>query len=86
MWTDSNAESADYPRIKALVRGQVHAALGHEARGWDEVEREFGEMDYVKVRDKQMRDLALEDDLLSKAPIRCALMRSGKPRADDGHE
>ena len=40
-------------------------------RPWYEVEHDFLESEYRAVRDRQMKELELEDDLLSKLPIRC---------------
>jgi len=39
-------------------------------RSWQEVEHEFIECEYRAVRDRQMKELELEDDLLSKVPVR----------------
>jgi hypothetical protein len=49
----------------------VKAALrGENVRDWHEVEHDFLESEYRAVRDRQMKELELEDDLLSKLPIR----------------
>lgn len=39
-------------------------------RPWHEVEHDFLECEYKAVRDRQMQELEMEDDLLSKVPIR----------------
>ena len=44
-------------------------------RAWHEVEHDFLECEYRAVRDRQMKELELEDDLLSKVPVRYAICR-----------
>lgn len=55
--------------IKILYR--VKFALRKEnTRQWHEVEHDFNNSEYRAVRDRQMKELELEDDLLSKVPVR----------------
>ena len=50
---------------------RVGVALRREnVRPWHEVERDFLESDYQAVRERQMKELEEEDDLLSKVPVR----------------
>lgn len=71
MWSDSGAAATDFPRVASLVRSQVKVALRDETdRPWHEVEQEFLESEYRAVRDRQMKELELEDDLLNKVPVR----------------
>jgi len=71
MWSDSGAASGDFIRVVALVRSQVKVALRSEnVRAWHEVEHDLLECEYRAVRDRQMKELELEDDLLSKVPVR----------------
>ncbi|KAG8785802.1 hypothetical protein FRC20_000452 [Serendipita sp. 405] len=71
MWSDSGAATTDFTRVASLVRSQVKVALRNETdRPWHEVEQEFLESDYRSVRDRQMKELELEDDLLNKVPVR----------------
>lgn len=42
-------------------------------RAWHEVEQDFVECEYRAVRDRQMKELEQEDDLLSKIPVRCVV-------------
>ncbi|PPQ63811.1 hypothetical protein CVT24_009806 [Panaeolus cyanescens] len=71
MWSESGAATGDFTRVVALVHSQVKVALRREnARPWHEVEHEFIECEYRAVRDRQMKELELEDDLLSKVPVR----------------
>ncbi|KAG6821202.1 hypothetical protein H0H93_004023 [Arthromyces matolae] len=71
MWTESGAATEDFTRVSALVRSQIKAALRSEnVRPWHEVEHDFNEQEYRDVRDRQMKELELEDDLLSKVPVR----------------
>ncbi|CAG8702662.1 15517_t:CDS:2, partial [Acaulospora colombiana] len=61
MWNESGATSTDFSRF----------ALRNEAeRPWHEVEADFLESEYRAVRDRQMKELELEDDLLTKVPVR----------------
>ncbi|KAF8159524.1 ELMO/CED-12 family-domain-containing protein [Crassisporium funariophilum] len=71
MWSESGAASGDFTRVVALVRSQIKVALrGENVRPWHEVEHDFMECEYRAVRDRQMKELELEDDLLSKVPVR----------------
>jgi engulfment/cell motility protein 1 len=50
---------------------RVGVALRREnVRQWHEVEQDFLESDYLAVRERQMKELEEEDDLLSKVPVR----------------
>ncbi|KAH8832732.1 ELMO/CED-12 family-domain-containing protein [Flagelloscypha sp. PMI_526] len=71
MWGESNSELVDFPGVVALVRSQIKVALKSEnTRPWHEVEASFLECEYRAIRERQMRELELEDDLLSRVPIR----------------
>ncbi|KAF5316171.1 hypothetical protein D9619_006473 [Psilocybe cf. subviscida] len=71
MWSESSATAADFLRVAALVRSQVKIALRREnTREWHEVEHDFIESEYRAVRERQMKELELEDDLLNKVPVR----------------
>ena len=53
---------------------RVKAALKREnVRAWHEVEEEFNDVEYRKVRDRQMRELEMEDDVMGKLPVRYVL-------------
>jgi len=57
------------PRDSPLHR--VGVALRREnIRPWHEVEQDFLESEYQAVRERQMKELEEEDDLLSKVPVR----------------
>ncbi|OCH96256.1 hypothetical protein OBBRIDRAFT_229080 [Obba rivulosa] len=71
MWNESGAARDDFPRMAALTRSQVKVALRREnIRPWHEVEQDFLECEYRAVRDRQMQELEMEDDIMSKVPIR----------------
>lgn len=71
MWSESGAATSDFGRVSALVRSQVKEALRDEAsRSWFDVESDFLESDYRVVRDRQMRELEVEDDFTSKSSVR----------------
>ena len=71
MWSESGAAASDFGRVSALVRSQAKEALRDEAsRSWFDVQSDFLESDYRIVRDRQMRELEVEDDFTSKASVR----------------
>ncbi|KAH7913831.1 ELMO/CED-12 family-domain-containing protein [Hygrophoropsis aurantiaca] len=71
MWNESGSAASDFTRVVALARSQVNVALKREnLRAWHEVERDFVDCEYRAVRDRQMKELEAEDDLLSKVPVR----------------
>ncbi|KAH9013264.1 ELMO/CED-12 family-domain-containing protein [Lactarius pseudohatsudake] len=71
MWNESGAAIGDFTRVVALVRSQVKVALRQEhLRPWHEMVQDFSDCEYRGVRDRQMKELEEEDDLLSKVPVR----------------
>ena len=57
--------------LKHTYHDRVKVALRDEnVRAWHEVEQDFLESEYRSVRDRQMKELENEDDLLSKVPVR----------------
>jgi hypothetical protein len=52
-----------------LIRVKV-ALRSENVRPWHEVEHDFTNCEYRAVRDRQMKELELEDDILSKVPVR----------------
>lgn len=57
--------------ISLMTIHRVKVALRSEnVRPWYEVEQTFNEQEYREVRDRQMKELELEDDILSKVPVR----------------
>ncbi|KAF7309761.1 ELMO domain-containing protein [Mycena indigotica] len=71
MWSESGASTDDFARVAALVRSQTKVSLRMEnVRPWHEVEHDFNACEYRTVRERQMKELEVEDDLLSKIPIR----------------
>ena len=71
MWNESGAATTDFGRVSALVRSQVSEVLRNEnTKSWYEAERDFLDSEYRTVRDRQMKELEVEDDYNSKASIR----------------
>ncbi|KAE8207041.1 hypothetical protein CF335_g1434 [Tilletia laevis] len=71
MWNDSGAAASDFNRVSALVRSQIKESLRKEgSKSWLDLERDFLESDYRNVRDRQMREIEVDDDFSSKGPIR----------------
>jgi len=71
MWNESAATYDDFSRVSALVHSQIRFALRDERdRQWHEVEFDFLESEYREVRERQTKELELEDELLNKPPIR----------------
>ncbi|GAC94933.1 hypothetical protein PHSY_002506 [Pseudozyma hubeiensis SY62] len=73
MWNESGAAATDFPRVSALVRSQVSEVLGKQeetSRTWLELESAFLHSEYRTVRDRQMKELEVDQDYNSKASIR----------------
>jgi hypothetical protein len=71
MWSESGASRSDFARVSALVRSQVKEALKDEVnKTWFDLERHFADSEYRTVRDRQMRELEVDDDFANKASIR----------------
>ncbi|GAA5950878.1 hypothetical protein JCM21900_000360 [Sporobolomyces salmonicolor] len=71
MWQDSGATQADFERVTTLTRSQVAFVLTGDAdKTWAKIRQGFLNADYKTVRDRQMREMEIEDDVLSKAPVR----------------
>ncbi|PWY97012.1 hypothetical protein BCV70DRAFT_203236 [Testicularia cyperi] len=71
MWNESGAATSDFPRVSALVRSQVGEALRNEhTKAWFDLERDFLDSEYRDVRDRQMKELEVDQDYNSKASIR----------------
>ncbi|CEQ43109.1 SPOSA6832_05004, partial [Sporobolomyces salmonicolor] len=76
MWQDSGATQADFERVTTLTRSQVAFVLtGNADKTWAKIRQWFLNADYKTVRDRQMREMEIEDDVLSKAPVRSASSR-----------
>lgn len=72
IWTESGAALSDFDRVSALVRSQVRHALSDESEGkttWFDLESIFLESEYRSVRDRQMKELEVEDDLANKSAV-----------------
>jgi engulfment and cell motility protein 1 len=54
-------------------------------RPWHEVEQEFNESEYRAIKERQMKELELEDDLLGKAPVRYVFHKSRGLRQGPDH-
>lgn len=71
LWFVASTSSPTLYRCASHFVYRVKLALRKESsREWHEVEADFLESDYRDVRDRQMEQLELEDDLLSKIPVR----------------
>lgn len=73
MWNESGAAASDFSRVSALVRSQVHDALGKQdevSRTWIDLEDAFLHSEYRTVRDRQIKELEVDEDYNSKASIR----------------
>lgn len=73
MWNESGAAASDFPRVSALVRSQVDEVLGKQeetSRTWQELEDAFLHSEYRTVRDRQIKELEVDQDSNSKASIR----------------
>ncbi|CAG8558682.1 3097_t:CDS:10 [Ambispora leptoticha] len=71
MWHEMEATVEDFPKVSALVRSQLKFALRDEAtKQLYEFEKDMLEVEYKVIRDRQLKELELGDDLLSKTPVR----------------
>lgn len=73
MWNESGAAASDFPRVSALVRSQVEYALGKQeetSKTWFDLETAFLNSEYRTVRDRQMKELEVDEDYNSKSSIR----------------
>ncbi|CAE6428889.1 unnamed protein product [Rhizoctonia solani] len=71
LWSESSAGADDFARVAALVQSQIKFALREEStRSWHEMESEFVNSEYRDIRERQMKELELTDDLLNKPPVR----------------
>ena len=73
MWNESGAAATDFARVSALVRSQVDEALGKQeetSQTWFDLEDAFLNSEYRTVRDRQMKELEVDQDYNAKASIR----------------
>ncbi|CAE6382093.1 unnamed protein product [Rhizoctonia solani] len=71
LWSESSAGADDFARVAALVQSQIKFALREEStRPWHEMESDFVHSEYRDIRERQMKELELTDDLLNKPPVR----------------
>ncbi|CAG8487653.1 7139_t:CDS:10 [Funneliformis mosseae] len=71
LWNDMEATVDDFPKVSALVRSQLKFALRDEAtKQLYEFEKDMLDVEYKIIRDRQLKELELGDDLLSKTPVR----------------
>ncbi|CAG8723017.1 18589_t:CDS:2, partial [Acaulospora morrowiae] len=71
LWNEMEATVDDFPKVSALVRSQLKFALRDEAtKQLYEFEKDLLEVEYKVIRDRQLKELELGDDLLSKTPVR----------------
>ncbi|KAG9094576.1 hypothetical protein FRC06_010676, partial [Ceratobasidium sp. 370] len=71
LWSESAAGTDDFARVAALVQSQIKLALRDEStRPWHEMESDFINSEYRDIRERQMKELELTDDLLNKPPVR----------------
>ncbi|KAA1082530.1 hypothetical protein PGT21_006207 [Puccinia graminis f. sp. tritici] len=77
MWNESGATTHDFERVGVLVRSHLRNALrnhedskGSVKTSWMNLVREFENGEYMKVRDRQMQELAMEDSMWNKTPVR----------------
>ncbi|CAH7670233.1 ELMO/CED-12 family-domain-containing protein [Phakopsora pachyrhizi] len=77
MWNESGATTNDFERVGILVRSQMRNTIKNVESftlpfktSWNNLVKEFQNVEYVKVRDRQMKELAMEDSLWAKQPVR----------------
>lgn len=83
---ESGATTADIDRVAMLTASEVATVIGRgvveymspvtgqlEPKTYFTIKQEFEEAKYEEVRDRQMKEMEIEDDLLSKLPVRCVV-------------
>lgn len=82
IYAESGATLADFARVSTLTMSQVRitletGALDYQSAQFDinpktffSLKQDFEQAKYEDVRDRQMKELELEDDLMSKLPVR----------------
>lgn len=88
MYAESGATLADFARVSTLTTSQVRLSLGAGALDYQSTQQqegvpksffalkqEFEQARYEEVRDRQMKELEIEDDLMSKLPVRYVVGR-----------
>lgn len=83
MYSESGATIGDFARVSTLTVSQVRLSLGRgpldyqpsqqeiNPKTFFALKQEFEQARYEEVRDRQMKELEIEDDLMSKLPVRC---------------
>lgn len=84
MYSESGATIGDFARVSTLTVSQVRLSLGRgpldyqpsqqeiNPKTFFALKQEFEQARYEEVRDRQMKELEIEDDLMSKLPVRYA--------------
>lgn len=72
---EAGATGDDIARVRALVRSQLKYSSSN-AKPMDpfllpNFTKEMMETPYSTVRERQLKELEVEDDLMSKLPVRC---------------
>ncbi|ORY00434.1 hypothetical protein K493DRAFT_103700 [Basidiobolus meristosporus CBS 931.73] len=71
MWTEMKATITDFAKVSALVRSQIFFTLRDEPKIYlYQFEQSMLEVPYHVVRERQLKELEQEDDLLSKLAVR----------------
>lgn len=71
LWHEMEATLDDFPKVSNLVRSQIKFSLRDEAtKPLYEFEKDMLDVEYKVIRDRQMKELELGDDLMSKVPVR----------------
>lgn len=82
IYAESGATLSDFARVSTLTMSQVRitletGALDYQSAQFDinpktffSLKQDFEQAKYEDVRDRQMKELELEDDLMSKLPVR----------------
>lgn len=89
IYDESGATLADFARVSTLTTSQVRLTLGtgvldyHATqqegapKSFFALKQEFEQAKYDEVRDRQMKELEIEDDLMSKLPVRYVALQQG---------
>lgn len=77
LWSDHSTSLPSSLHSSYSPTDRVKVALRRESTvQWHEVESSFVDSEYREVRDRQMKELEMEDDILTKLPVRYVLLPS----------
>ncbi|KAK4051977.1 hypothetical protein OIO90_004507 [Microbotryomycetes sp. JL221] len=69
MWIEANATHEDYQHIASIVKDQAGVSLTSD-KAWSTITQEFSLARYRAIRDRQLDELARNDELMNKPSVK----------------